>query len=69
MGGRLHIMEGLAMYQGKHYKKESLSERILSIPFFDCISALINYHNQWWDKVEETLSKWFNKVWIWFKNN
>ena len=57
------------MYQGKHYKKESLSEHILSIPFFDCIRALIDYHNQWWDRIEETLSQWISKVWIWFKNN
>ena len=57
------------MYQGKHYKKESLSEHILSIPFFDCIRALIDYHNQWWDRIEETLSQWINKAWNWFKNN
>ena len=57
------------MYKGKHYKKESLSERILSIPFFDCLRALVGYHNQWWDRVERTISRLIDKIGNWFKED
>ena len=57
------------MYKGKHYKKESLSERILSIPFFDCIRALVDYHNQWWDRVEKAIGRLIDRIGNWFKED
>ena len=53
------------MYKGKHYKKESLSERILSIPFFEWINRLIDKSDEWWDRAEEKI----DGFWNWFINN
>ena len=50
------------MYKGKHYKKERLSDRILSIPLFDWINLLIDKFDGRWDRIEEKIERCFNVV-------